>query len=84
MTYGEKHLFDRYTPDFFAVSLPDLLVWDDDMDRRSRFHCLYMMALGHTGLGNARRAARFIAEARELYPYHQGLQALDSLTAIVP
>ena len=25
--------------DYFAVSLPDLLVWEDSLDRRNRIHC---------------------------------------------
>jgi hypothetical protein len=37
--------------DYFAVSLPDFLVFEDDLMRRHRLHCTYMMALGHLGLG---------------------------------
>ncbi len=48
--YGEKHLDDHCRIDYFAVSLPDLAIWDDDLDARNRMHCLHVMELGHLGL----------------------------------
>ena len=42
--------------DYFAVSLPDFLVFDEDLQRRNRIHCHYMMALGLLGLGEAGRS----------------------------
>lgn len=38
--------------DYFAVSLPDLLVFDHDLDIRNRIHCHYLIGLGYLGLGN--------------------------------
>ena len=35
-SYGEKHLFDKIKMDYFAVSLPDLLIWEDDLTIRKR------------------------------------------------
>jgi tetratricopeptide (TPR) repeat protein len=49
--FGLQHLDDEVTVDYFAVSLPDFLVFEDDLMRRHRLHCTYMMALGHLGLG---------------------------------
>jgi tetratricopeptide (TPR) repeat protein len=48
--FGAAHLNDTVTIDYFAVSLPDLLVFDVDLDLRNRVHCLYLMALGELGL----------------------------------
>lgn len=48
--YGEKHLFDVVRMDYFAVSLPDLLIWDGDLQLKNTIHCKLMMALGHIGL----------------------------------
>ena len=31
--YGEKHIFDKVKIDYFAVSLPDLQIWDDDLQK---------------------------------------------------
>ena len=38
--YGEKHINDCIKLDYFAVSLPDLLIWEDDLTLRNRIHCL--------------------------------------------
>ena len=35
--------------DYFAVSLPDLQIWEDDMNRKNRVHCNYLMGLGQFG-----------------------------------
>jgi len=41
---------------YFAVSLPDFLVFDDDLGRRNELHCRYMIALGCLGLGRIKKA----------------------------
>jgi glutaminase len=57
--------------DYFAVSLPDFLVFDEDLSRRNRLHCHYMMALGYLGLGND-AAVQQLAEVLALDVNHQG------------
>ncbi len=54
--FGKTHLNDVLKVDYFAVSLPDFLVFDVDIQERNRLHCFYMMALGHLGLGNVSAA----------------------------
>ena len=48
--FGERHLFDRVGYDFFAVSMPELEVYQDDIQKRSDDYCRRMMELGHRGL----------------------------------
>ena len=48
--FGERHIFDRVGYDFFAVSMPELEVYQDDIQKRSDDYCRRMMALGHAGL----------------------------------
>lgn len=48
--YGEKHVFDKVTIDYFAVSLPDFLIFDEDLDKKNIVHCHYLIALGKLGL----------------------------------
>jgi len=48
--YGQTHQNDVQRIDYFAVSLPDFLVFDEDLDRRNAVHCAYMSALGYLGL----------------------------------
>lgn len=59
--YGRRHLNDDVVMDYFAVSLPDFLVFDEDLNRRNRMHCNYMMALGHMGLGETALAGQHFA-----------------------
>ena len=38
ITYGEQHIFDDVKPDYFAVSLPDLLIWESDLNTANEGH----------------------------------------------
>lgn len=78
ITYGEQHIFDDMKPDYFAVSLPDLLIWESDLNTANQVHCRYMMALGHYGMGNPGKARTFLAAARALNPNHTGINAFAS------
>lgn len=51
--YGKAHLNDEVKIDYFAVSLPDLLIFEDDLKIRNQTHCYYMMGLGYLGLNTA-------------------------------
>ena len=72
--HGEKHLFDNCKIDYFAVSLPDLAIWEEDLNKRNLLHCNYVMGLGHLGLGNLVKARSFLEEVRKLDVNHQGGQ----------
>jgi tetratricopeptide (TPR) repeat protein len=72
VAYGQAHMDDDVAIDYFAVSLPDFLVFDEDLNRRNRVHCHYMMALGYAGLGERERAERHFAEVLALDAHHQG------------
>ena len=76
--YGKQHLHDIVTMDYFAVSLPDLLIWEDDLNRRNEIHCKYMMSLGYAGLGDMRHSRRYYGEVAALDINHQGIQAFLS------
>ena len=63
VSYGQEHLKDAPTIDYFAVSLPEFLVFEDDLARRNRVHCNYMIGLGELGsshFGEARSALQSI------------------------
>lgn len=70
--YGGEHLRDNIKMDYFAVSLPDFLVFDDDLNKRNRIHCHYMMALGHMGLGETAAARRHFEAALSEEADHPG------------
>ena len=62
INYGKQHLYEHQTMDYFAVSLPDLLIWDSSLDTMNRRHCLLMLALGYRGMGDEARAERYFKE----------------------
>ncbi|BBE19497.1 DUF5107 domain-containing protein [Aquipluma nitroreducens] len=48
--FGKAHLNDESKLDYFAVSLPDLQIWDDDLTKRNHQNCQNLIALGELGL----------------------------------
>lgn len=84
--FGQEHLNDEIKIDYFAVSLPDLLVFDADLNERNRVHCLYLMALGHLGKGNQEEAKNLFNQASLLNINHQGVlehdKMIDFLTSV--
>ena len=79
--YGKQHLHEKVVMDYFAVSLPDLQIWDGSLDEANRIHCLYMLALGYAGLGDKAHSDRYLAEAEKMNINHQGIQAFRTLAA---
>ncbi|NPD91321.1 DUF5107 domain-containing protein [Xylanibacter muris] len=82
VNFGKNHLFEKQVMDYFAVSLPDLLIWEDSLDIRNRIHCLYMIALGYYGLGDSPRSMRYLNEVEAMDINHQGIQAFATLMYI--
>lgn len=70
--FGKQHLYDLIKIDYFAVSLPDLLVFDQDLNLKNHIHCCYLMGLGHLGLGNAEMAKNMFIEVLDMDVNHQG------------
>lgn len=68
--YGERHLDDEGEIGYFAVSLPDFLIYEEDYTKKNRAHCYYLMALGNIGLGNKEKAAEFLKETEAIEPCH--------------
>ena len=79
INYGKQHVFEHQTMDYFAVSLPDLLIWDDSLDTKNVIHCKYMLALGYYGMGDKERAERYLKEVEALDNNHQGIQQFRTL-----
>jgi tetratricopeptide (TPR) repeat protein len=68
--FGRVHLRDRIVIDYFAVSLPEFMVFDDDLNRRNRVNCRYLMALGSLGLGRRTDAFKELSAVLKLDPGH--------------
>lgn len=70
--YAESHIHDQVRIDYFAVSLPDFLVFDDDLNRRNEIHCRYMRGLGLLGLGRHSDACQEFEAVLAMEKGHQG------------
>ncbi len=80
ITYGENHLRDIVTDDYFAVSLPDFLIFDENMDRRNQVHCYYLMGLGNLGLGRKEIAKEFFEKGLAMDQNHQNCELYHQMS----
>jgi Tfp pilus assembly protein PilF len=74
VNFGESHLEDEIKIDYFAVSLPDLLVFDVDLNEKNKLHCYYLMALGYLGLKQFNKANDLFKLVLEQNVAHNGAE----------
>lgn len=78
--FGEAKLEEKVQIDYFATSLPLLLVFEDDIQKRNAIDAKYLVALAELGLGNSKKAMHILKEVLELNSMHVGAQEmLESL-----
>ena len=77
VAYGQEHMNDQPQLDYFAVSLPDMQVFDADLVKNNQEHCLYLMALGHLGLGDNQQAREALDRVQQLNPANTGASILN-------
>jgi tetratricopeptide (TPR) repeat protein len=70
--YGKAHMQDKVVLDYFAVSLPDFLVFEVDLNTLNRLHCNYMLALGYLGLGESSKAKEHFEAVLAIDANHLG------------
>jgi tetratricopeptide (TPR) repeat protein len=61
--------------DYFATSLPSMLLFDDDLDARNRTECRYLIGLAQLGLGKTSLARRAFRDVLAADPNHVGAAA---------
>jgi tetratricopeptide (TPR) repeat protein len=71
MDYGEQHLHDVFKMDYFAVSMPDMSVFDADMNAKNEAHCHYLMGLANLGLKNKEKATECFKKVLAIDNTHQ-------------
>lgn len=69
--YGERHLYNQVEDDFFAVSLPDFLIFEDDLTQKNKAHCYYLMGLSKLGAGEYAAAEENFEQCMEIDYNHQ-------------
>jgi tetratricopeptide (TPR) repeat protein len=79
--FGTEHMDKEMRIDYFAVSLPDMLVFDVDINRRNYIFCNYLIGLGKLGLGQIEEGKSLLNKVLEMDVNHQGatvhLQMVD-------
>ena len=70
--FSDQHFNDQIKIDYFAVSLPDLLVFDTDLNEKNKNHCLYLKGLGELGLQNYTSATNHLKKVLEQDASHIG------------
>ncbi|MDO5702269.1 MAG: DUF5107 domain-containing protein, partial [Lachnospiraceae bacterium] len=70
LDYGEHHVRDIFKMDYFAVSMPDFMIFDEDMTKKNEAHCWYVMGLGKLGLGRKEEAAEDFRRVLSIDPGH--------------
>ena len=77
--YADQHMDDEIKIDYFAVSLPDFLVFDEDLNKQNKVHCLFMKALGLFGKKDHESASQTFGRAYALDTYHFGMNSYKTL-----
>lgn len=75
--WARRHRDDVPDADFFAVSLPDLVVLDVPAAQQHRQHCLFIEALGYLGLGNMADYRQAIQQLLVINPAHDKAHLID-------
>jgi len=68
--------------DYFATSLPNFLLFDDDLQKRNQIHCRYLAGLAKLGLDRTEEAVADLREVLALDINHQS--ALAELESLAP
>ena len=75
-TYGLRKLKEKVKIDYFATSLPLLLVFEEDLQKRNEWESKYLIALAEKGLGNIEKAQNLAKEILQLNATHAGAKEL--------
>ncbi|MCX2679792.1 DUF5107 domain-containing protein [Galbibacter sp. EGI 63066] len=81
IAYGKDHGNDTVKIDYFAVSLPDLLIFEEDLDQKNRAHSHYLEGLGNMGLKQWDTAKRHMEHVLKMNNSHTGARIHLNLLA---
>ena len=72
--YANNHMNDEMKIDYFAVSLPDFLIFEGDLNKNNKVHCNLMAALGYLGIGDTDNTKKYAKQGLELNQCHAELR----------
>lgn len=70
--YGNNNMNKEVKIDYFAVSLPDLSIFDDDLNLRNNIHCHFLLGLGYMGLKEFDKSENCFKQVLKFDPAHLG------------
>jgi tetratricopeptide (TPR) repeat protein len=70
LAYGKKLQGSRASVDYFATSLPTMLLFNDDLQARQETAALFLQAQAHLGLGRKKQAKRLLEQVLKRDPNH--------------
>ena len=73
-TFAEQQIKKEAKIDYFATSLPNLLLFEDDLQKRNQVECFFLTALAELGLRNTERAAGLLNQVLLLDRNHMAAQ----------
>lgn len=68
--FGKKKLAEEASIEYFATSLPLMLVFDDNLQKRNEWEAKYLIALAELGLGSNENALELFEEVLEINAMH--------------
>lgn len=74
VSFGERHIFDKVEHDYFAVSLPETVVFKDDMQANHEIYCEYVIGLGYLGKKDYKKANEIFTDILAKRPDYIGAQ----------
>lgn len=74
--FGESHIRDQVKIEYFAVSIPDFMIYEEDFTKKNKAHCYYVIGLGNLGLGNKEKAKEAFEKTLELDKAHNNCRML--------
>ena len=72
--FADQQIIADVKIDYFATSLPNFLIFEDDLEKRNRVECLFLRGLARIGLGENGQGMADLRSALELDPNHLGAQ----------
>ena len=70
LDYARRLFREEAKIDYFATSLPTMLLFDDDLQQRQETTAMFLEAQARIGLGQKSRARRLLAEVLKVDPNH--------------
>ena len=80
--YGEINIDVEQEIDYFAISLPSFLIFEEDLQHRNYVHCKYLMTLGLIGKNSVTKAMKMLLNIEKSDKNHQGVISIKNFLEI--